>query len=109
MCIGAVLTGTTFFAMAWTGQHVLRALRVEVFEKLHPLSLSYYAEHEAGDLMSRITNDTSAIEQAFSFALVNVFSGILLLVWVAYNMLTASLPFALLSLAVAPLMFIATV
>ena len=107
--LGAVLTGMTFFAMAWTGQHVLRVLRVEVFEKLHSLSLSYYAEHEAGDLMSRITNDTSAIEQAFSFALVNVFSGILLLLWVAYNMLTLSLPFALLSLAVSPFMFIATV
>jgi ATP-binding cassette subfamily B protein len=95
--------------MAWTGQHVLRSLRVEVFEKLHSLSLSYYAEHEAGDLMSRITNDTSAIEQAFSFALVNVFSGALLLVWIAYNMLRLSVPFALLSLAVSPLMFIATV
>jgi len=88
---------------------VLRAVRVEVFEKLHSLSLSYYAEHEAGDLMSRITNDTTAIEQAFSFALVNVASGILLLVWVAYNMLTTNLPFALLSLSVSPLMFIATV
>ena len=107
--IGAILTGATFFAMAWTGQHVLRVLRVEVFAKLHQLSLSYYAEHEAGDLMSRITNDTSAIEQAFSFALVNVFSGILLLVWVAYNMLNNNLPFALLSLAVSPLMFIATI
>jgi ATP-binding cassette subfamily B protein len=107
--IGSLLTGATFFVMAWTGQHVLRVLRVEVFAKLHELSLSYYAEHEAGDLMSRITNDTSAIEQAFSFALVNVFSGILLLVWVAYNMLTNNLPFALLSLSVSPLMFIATV
>ena len=105
---GSILTGATFFVMAWTGQHVLRVLRVEVFEKLHSLSLSYYTEHEAGDLMSRITNDTSAIEQAFSFALVNVFSGILLLVWVAYNMLTSNLPFALLSLAVSPLMFLAT-
>ncbi len=105
---GAIFTGLTFFAMSWTGQHVLRTLRVQVFEHLHRLSLGYYAEHEAGDLMSRITNDTSAIEQAFSFALVNVFSGILLLAWVAYNMLTASLPFALLSLSVAPLMFLAT-
>jgi len=107
--LGAILTGATFFTMAWTGQHVLRVLRVKVFEQLHRLSLSYYSEHEAGDLMSRITNDTSAIEQAFSFALVNVFSGILLLVWVAYNMVTANLPFALLSLAVAPIMFLATV
>jgi ATP-binding cassette subfamily B protein len=106
--IGAILTGVTFFSMAWTGQHVLRVLRVKVFEKLHELSLSYYSEHEAGDLMSRITNDTTAIEQAFSFALVNVFSGILLLVWVSYNMLTTNLPFALLSLAVAPIMFLAT-
>jgi ATP-binding cassette subfamily B protein len=105
---GSLLNGMTFFAMSWTGQHVLRQMRVEVFEQLHRLSLSYYAEHEAGDLMSRITNDTSAIEQAFSFALVNVFSGILLLLWVSYNMITANLPFALLSLVVAPLMFIAT-
>jgi ATP-binding cassette subfamily B protein len=106
--IGAILTGATFFTMAWTGQHVLRVLRVQVFEQLHRLSLSYYSEHEAGDLMSRITNDTSAIEQAFSFALVNVFSGILLLVWVAYNMVTTNIPFALLSLSVAPVMFLAT-
>lgn len=107
--LGAVLTGLTFFTMAWTGQHVLRVLRVEVFEQLHRLSLSYYSQHEAGDLMSRITNDTTAIEQAFSFALVNVFSGILSLVWVAYKMLTANVPFALLSLSVAPIMFLATV
>ena len=106
--LGSVLTGMTFFSMAWTGQQVLRQLRVEVFEQLHRLSLGYYAEHEAGDLMSRITNDTTAIEQAFSFALVNVFSGILSLIWISYNMVTANLPFALLSLAVAPIMFIAT-
>jgi ATP-binding cassette subfamily B protein len=106
--VGAILTGLTFFTMAWTGQHVLRVLRVRVFEQLHRLSLSYYSEHEAGDLMSRITNDTTAIEQAFSFALVNVFGGILSLVWVAYNMVNTNLPFALLSLAVAPVMFLAT-
>ena len=106
--LGAIVTGMTFFFMSWTGQHVLRELRLDVFHHLHELSLSYYSEHEAGDLMSRITNDTSAIEQAVSFALINVLSGVLLLVWVAYNMLTASLPFALLSLSIAPVMFIAT-
>ena len=106
--IGSIITGMTFFVMSWTGQHVLRELRLDVFHKLHELSLSYYSEHEAGDLMSRITNDTSAIEQAVSFALINVFSGILLLIWVSYNMLTKSLPFALLSLSIAPVMFIVT-
>jgi ATP-binding cassette subfamily B protein len=106
--LSSILTGATFFTMAWTGQHVLRELRVQVFKHLHRLSMSYYAENEAGDLMSRITNDTTAIEQAISFALVNVFSGILLIVWVSYNMVAANLPFALLSLSMAPVMFLAT-
>jgi ATP-binding cassette, subfamily B, multidrug efflux pump len=105
---GALLTGLTFFSMSWAGQHVLRAMREDVFRQLHRLSLSYYAEHEAGDLMSRITNDATAIEQALSFALVNVLSGILLLVWVAYTMFSRSLPMALLSMAVSPIMLIAT-
>jgi len=100
--------GLTFFSMSWAGQHVLRSLRVIVFEHLLRLHIGYYAEHEAGDLMSRITNDSDTIQQALSFALVNVASGILLLVWIAYNMLTKNLPFALLSMAVTPLMLIAT-
>lgn len=106
--LGSVLTGATFFSMAWAGQHVLRSLRTEVFEQLHRLPIGYYAEHEAGDLMSRITNDTETINQAISFALVNVASGSLLLVWIAYNMLTKNLPFALLSMAVTPIMVIVT-
>lgn len=106
--LGSVLTGMTFFSMTWAGQHVLRSLRVEVFQHLHRLPIGYYAEHEAGDLMSRITNDTETIQQAISFALVNVASGILLLVWIAYNMMAKNIPFALLSMAVTPIMLVAT-
>ena len=106
--VGALLTGFTFFLVTWVGQHVLREMRLDVFRHLHRLSLGYYAEHEAGDLMSRITNDATAIEQAFGFALVQVFSGSLLLVWFAYSMLSKSLSFGLLSLLVAPIMIVAT-
>lgn len=104
----AILTGSTFYSMSWAGQHVLRGIRVKVFEHLHRLPIGYYAEHETGDLMSRITNDSDTIQQALSFALVNVVSGNLLLVWIAYSMLTKNLPFALLSMVVTPLMLIAT-
>jgi ATP-binding cassette subfamily B protein len=106
--LGAVATGLTFYSMSWAGQHVLKSLRVEVFRHLHRLSLSYYAENEAGNLMSRITNDSDTIQQAISFALVNVASGALLLTWIAYNMLNKNVPFALISLAMAPFMWFAT-
>ena len=105
---GALLTGLSFFVMSWAGQRVLRDLRVDLFKHMHKMSLGYYTEHEAGDLMGRITNDSSAIEQAFGFAIINVFSGALLLVWTAYNMLAKSVPFALLSMSVLPLMAWAT-
>ena len=107
--VGAVLTGLTFFTMTWAGQHVLRSLRVQLFRHFHRLHIGYYAEHEAGDLMSRITNDTETIAQAVNFALVNVVSGILLLGWIAISMLNESVPFALLSMAVAPIMIGLTV
>ncbi len=106
--LGSLATGLTFFAMAWAGQHVLKALRVQLFRHLQRLSLGYYSRHEVGDIMSRITNDSETIQQAISFALLNVISGILLIGWVAFNMLTKSVAFALVSLAVIPFMLIAT-
>ncbi len=106
---GAVLGGSTFFTMTWTGQHVLRSLRVDVFEHIHRLSLSYYAEHEAGDLMSRITNDSDTIDQAFSFALLNVISGALLMIGIIVTMLVTNVPYALLSLSMVPFMIVTTV
>jgi len=105
---GALITGMSFFVMTWAGQNVLRVMRLDVFHHLHRLSQGYYAQHEAGDLMSRITNDASAIEQAVGFALIQVVSGSLLLVWFGYSMLAKSVPFGLLSLSVAPIMMLAT-
>lgn len=101
-------TGAQFYLMTWSGQHVLRNLREQLFAHLHSLSLGYYAEHEAGDLMSRITNDTETISQAINFALLQVLGGILLLVWIGYSMLQLSVPYALISLVAVPAMLVAT-
>ncbi len=105
---GAIMGGLQFYFMSWTGQHIVKALRTEVFRHIHRLSLNYYAEHEAGQVMSRVTNDMDTISQAFGFILVSVTSGILLIVWIALNMLRQSVPYALISLAVVPLMWLAT-
>lgn len=105
---GAVTGGIMFFLMGWTGQLVLRRLQVELFDHIHRLSLSFYSKNESGQLMSRITNDVSTIQQAIGFALVQVLSGGLLLAWIAYNMLTTNFTYGLLSLAVLPLMVVAT-
>lgn len=107
--LGALMTGIMAFLMGWAGQRVLRQLQVEMFANLERLSLAYYGQHSAGDLMSRVTNDTSAVQQAISFGLVQVLSGGLLILWIAFVMLRTNWLYGIISLAVVPMMAIATV
>ena len=105
---GSATAGLMFYLTSWTGQHVLRRLRVQVFNHLHRLSLSFYSRHESGDVMSRLTNDTDTLQQALSFALVQVLSGLLLLGWIGYAMVRLNTAYAVLSLSVLPLMVVVT-
>jgi ATP-binding cassette subfamily B multidrug efflux pump len=106
--MNAVLTGLTVYLMNWSGQHVLRQFRVDLFKHMHRLSLGFYSKEEAGDLMSRITNDTDTIQQVFNFGLVSVLSSSLLVVWVVVSMFQESVVYALISLSVLPFMIITT-
>lgn len=104
----AIVSGLQFYLMSWAGFHVLRDLREQVFQHIHRLSLSYFSQHEVGDIMSRFTNDTDTIQQVIGFGLVSVIQGALLIVWIVYNMLSKSWAFALISLVTLPFMIIAT-
>lgn len=107
--LGSVVNGLAFYAMGWSGQSVLRDMRIQLFRKMQSLSLGFYAENEAGNVMSRVTSDTDTIAQVFTFALLSVISGVLLIVWIVIKMLEANVTYALLSLSVIPIMFVATV
>jgi ATP-binding cassette subfamily B multidrug efflux pump len=106
--IGALTAGLTAYGVTWAGMRVVRGMRLEVFDKVQLLQIGYFAEHEAGDLMSRITNDTETILQALNFALINVVSGVFLLVWTTYVMFKISVPYAFLSMVTVPMMVLAT-
>jgi len=105
----AAATGLMFFSMRWAGLHVLRDVRLAIFEHIHRLSLSYYSRNEAGDVMSRMTNDTDTLQQALNFALVQVVRGALLILWLTFVMLRRSVALALLSMVTVPFMVLATV
>jgi ATP-binding cassette subfamily B multidrug efflux pump len=107
--LGSVLRGIMFYTMTWAGNTALWQMRIDVFRHINRLSLGYYAENEAGNIMSRFTSDSDTIQQALSFALVNVLSGVLLIVWVMYEMLNENWVYALLSLVVVPFMMFFTV
>lgn len=49
------------YGMAYCGQRVLEALRLDVFAHLQRLSLSFFEQRRSGDLVSRLIGDTQAI------------------------------------------------
>lgn len=104
----AVVSGIQFFLMSWAGFKAIRDIRDEVFQHVHRLSLGYFTRHEAGDVMSRFTNDVDTLQQVMGFGLVSVIQGALFIVWIIYNMVSRSWSFALISLVTLPLMFFAT-
>lgn len=104
----AVVSGIQFFLMSWAGFKAIRDIRDEVFQHVHRLSLGYFTRHEAGDVMSRFTNDVDTLQQVMGFGLVSVIQGALFIVWIVYNMVSRSWSFALISLVTLPLMFFAT-
>ncbi len=104
----AIVSGIQFFLMSWAGFKAIRDIRDDVFQHVHRLSLGYFTRHEAGDVMSRFTNDVDTLQQVMGFGLVSVIQGALFIVWIVYNMVSRSWSFALISLVTLPLMFFAT-
>jgi ATP-binding cassette subfamily B protein len=56
--------------MGTVGRGVLFKLRNELFTKLQQLPIAFFNQNKAGDLISRINNDTDKLNQFFSQALV---------------------------------------
>lgn len=104
----ALLSGLQFYLMSWAGFRVLRDLRADIFQHIHKLSMSFFNKREAGDVMSRVTNDIDTLQQVIGFGLVSVIQGSLLIIWIVVVMFRMSPIFALISLITLPLMFIAT-
>lgn len=63
---------TQYFQSLWmgsVGQRVVYRARGEVFHKLQELPVAFFQQHQTGDLISRINNDTNKLNEFFSQSL----------------------------------------
>ena len=98
-----------FYIMVTVGQNVLYDLREQIFAKIQGLSLSFFDQHEAGDLMSRLTNDTDVINRVLTMGLVRLVSSALTLIGILMAMFVLNWRLALVSFSVLPVMVLSTV
>ena len=94
-----------FYAMTIVGNKVLYELRLQIFERVQTLSLHFFDEHEAGDLMSRLTNDVDTLAQVLNAGLVQTLSSSLIIVGLVVAMISLNWRLALATFLILPLMF----
>ena len=94
--------------MGRVGQRMLFNLRNTIFNKLQELPFDFFTQNKAGDLISRVNNDTDKISQFFSQSLVQFMSGIFTMTGAAVFLLTINVELALAALAPAILLVLFT-
>jgi ABC-type multidrug transport system fused ATPase/permease subunit len=97
------------YLIGWVGQRFLSQLRVDIFDKIQSLPLAFFDQNKAGDLMSRLVNDIQTINQLLSQGITQVIGSVFSLVGIIIAMLVLSLPLALASFLVLPVMIWITI
>lgn len=88
----------------WLGSRLELNMRKDMFKHLQRLSLDYYATHEVGSVVSRVTNDVDKITELVTSGVASVISDILTLVGIIAIMLWMNLRLSLITFSIIPLM-----
>ncbi len=110
LMLAAFVAGNLFDAgaswlMAGVSQRALKRLRAELFRHLQSLPMAFYDRNPAGELMSRLTNDIDAINQAVAQNVTSLLASVLSMVGILVAMFVLDRWLALASLLVVPIMF----
>jgi ATP-binding cassette subfamily B protein len=84
--------------MGGVGQRLLYSLRNNVFEKLQSLPIAFFNQNKAGDLISRINNDTDNLNQFFSQSLMQFIGSIFMILGASIFILSINLKLGLMTL-----------
>ena len=103
--LGNLCNAASGWIMASVSQRALKGVRHELFGHLQSLSLKFFDTNTAGELMSRLTNDIDAINQAVSQNVVSLVASVLSMAGILTAMFLMDVWLTLAALAVVPLMF----
>ena len=94
--------------MGGVGRRILFSLRNALFTKLQDLPVAFFNQNRAGDLISRINNDTDKLNQFFAQALMQFLGNAVLIVGAGILLLTLNIRLGGASLLPAVLVLIVT-
>ncbi len=99
-----IFQGGSSWLMAGISQRALKRLRGELFQHLQTLPMDFFERNPSGELMSRLTNDIDAINQAVAQNITSLLASVLSMVGILVAMFLLDRWLALASLLVVPIM-----
>src|SRR5580765_3043854 len=108
LLVGFGLEYTQIYLMQWTGQKVMFDLRSQIFRHLQHMHIGFYDKNPVGRLVTRVTTDVDALNEMFTSGVVAIFEDVFVLAGILIIMLGMSWWLALITFAVLPLIFWAT-
>lgn len=84
----------------------IRDLRIDAYNKLHVLPISFIDTHAHGDLLSRVVNDVDQVGDGLLQGFTQLFNGIVMIVGTILFMCSISVPVALVVVVMTPLSII---
>ena len=106
----ALVSGAAFYVASYSterlGQNIGNDLRVRLYHHLQELSLAFYDTNRVGTVLSTLTTDVQTIQSFLSTSTLNIGTDVLTLVAMIVVMFWLRWDFALIALAVAPLLIV---
>ena len=106
--IGFVLTYYEIMLLNWVGQNIVYSMRGQIFSHIMSHDMAFLDKNPVGRLVTRVTNDTDTLIEMYTSVLVNLFKDVFMIVGILIIMLRLDYRLALVSYALLPLIFIAT-
>ncbi len=108
MALGFVLNVADTLILQKMGQDIIFRMREQVFTHIHSLSLSFFNTTPVGKLVTRVSNDTEAVNELFTTILVKLFKNLVKIIGYGVVMLSISVRMALVSFLMLPLVGVLT-
>ncbi|MGI9520016.1 MAG: ABC transporter transmembrane domain-containing protein [Hyphomicrobiaceae bacterium] len=102
----ALASAGRFYFVNWLGERVVADLRKDVFRHLATLGPSYFDSAHSGELMSRLTADTTQIKAAAGVALSQAVRSSIMIIGALIMMFVTSFKLSLLVLVAIPIVII---
>ena len=96
------------YMMSMVGQRAMRDLRLSIFRHLGTLTPSYYDTRPVGQILTRVTQDVTVLNELFSQGVVAVLGDLFILFGIIGAMLILDWRLGLVTLITVPLLVIAT-